>query len=192
MSGDPDALLELALPALSYAAPVLVMASLALLLAALSPRLAALAWLPLVLSVVVMLFAEVFQLPQWVQDLSPFEHLALVPAESFRWAPFLVLLRSPPPSVPRDRSRSLVATSAESGACSVRMTACGSPSRGGSSSPEAPAPPRWASGARSSTTARWSVKRLAAPGRARPAGAQRPAGTSPTGDGRPTWSRPAW
>ena len=48
-----------------------------------SPRLAVLAWLPLVLSVVVMLFAEVFRLPQWVQDLSPFEHLALVPAEAF-------------------------------------------------------------------------------------------------------------
>ena len=29
--------------------------------------------------------------PQWLQDLSPFEHLALVPAEPFRWTPFLVL-----------------------------------------------------------------------------------------------------
>ena len=35
-----------------------------------------------------MLFGELLQLPQWLQDLSPFEHLALVPAEDFRWAPF--------------------------------------------------------------------------------------------------------
>ena len=38
-----------------------------------------------------MFFGDLLQLPQWLQDLSPFEHLALVPAEDFRWAPFLVL-----------------------------------------------------------------------------------------------------
>ena len=92
VTGDPGMHRELALPVLAHAAPVLLLASLALLLAALSPRLAVLAWLPLVLSVVVTLFAEVFQLPQWVQDLSPFEHLALVPAEPFAWTPVLGLL----------------------------------------------------------------------------------------------------
>ena len=40
---------------------------------------------------VVMMFGEVFRIPQWVQDLSPFEHLAMVPAEDFRWAPFLAV-----------------------------------------------------------------------------------------------------
>ena len=39
-----------------------------------------------------LLFGTVFQMPEWLQDLSPFHHLALVPAEDFRWAPFLVLL----------------------------------------------------------------------------------------------------
>jgi ABC-2 type transport system permease protein len=39
-----------------------------------------------------MLFGDVFRFPQWLQDLSPFEHLALVPAEDFRWLPFLTLL----------------------------------------------------------------------------------------------------
>jgi polyether ionophore transport system permease protein len=39
----------------------------------------------------VMLFGDLLKLPQWFQDLSPFEHLALVPAEGFRWAPFLAL-----------------------------------------------------------------------------------------------------
>ena len=52
---------------------------------------ASLAWLGLLFALVVMLFGEVFRMPQWLQDVSPFEHLALVPAEAFRWAPFLVL-----------------------------------------------------------------------------------------------------
>ena len=48
-----------------------------------APRAASLAWLGLLWCVVV-LFGEVFRLPQWVQEVSPFEHLALVPAEDFR------------------------------------------------------------------------------------------------------------
>ncbi|WP_051549380.1 hypothetical protein [Nocardioides sp. URHA0032] len=40
------------------------------------------AWLPLALAAVVMLFGDLLSIPQWVQDLSPFEHLALVPAQS--------------------------------------------------------------------------------------------------------------
>ena len=38
-----------------------------------------------------MLFGDLFQIPQWLQDISPFEHLALVPLQDFRLAPFLVL-----------------------------------------------------------------------------------------------------
>ena len=53
------------------------------LLVGVNPRLGTLAWLPLVLAVVVMFFGDLLQLPQWLQDLSPFEHLALVPAEDF-------------------------------------------------------------------------------------------------------------
>jgi ABC-2 type transport system permease protein len=31
-------------------------------------------------------------MPQWLQDHSSFEHLALVPSEDFRWLPFVALL----------------------------------------------------------------------------------------------------
>jgi ABC-2 type transport system permease protein len=48
--------------------------------------------LPLLLAVVVMLFGEVLRIPDWIQALSPFEHLALVPVEEFRGAPVLALL----------------------------------------------------------------------------------------------------
>lgn len=91
VTGDSGAIGRYLLPMLAYAAPVLVLAAVTRLLVGVQPRLATLAWLPLVLAAVVMLFGAVFRLPQWLQDLSPFEHLALAPAEPFRWAPFLVL-----------------------------------------------------------------------------------------------------
>ena len=62
------------------------MSALARLLYGLAPRLAGLAWVALVFAVVVMLFGTLLQIPEWVQDISPFHHLALVPAEDFRWA----------------------------------------------------------------------------------------------------------
>lgn len=92
VTGDADAIARLATPIVSYVAPVLVLSALARLLAGAVPGLAVLGWLPLVLVTVVLLFGQVLRLPQWFQDLSPFEHLALVPAESFRWAPVVVLL----------------------------------------------------------------------------------------------------
>jgi ABC-2 type transport system permease protein len=91
-TGDGEAVLRLGLPTLAYVAPVLVLSGIARLLYGLAPRLVVLAWLPLVVAVVVLMFAEALQLPQVVQDLSPFEHLALAPAEDFRWIPVLVVL----------------------------------------------------------------------------------------------------
>ena len=74
-----------------YVAPVLAMASIARALHGWAPRLAWLSWLGLGFASVVVLFGEVFSMPQWLQDVSPFEHLALVPSEPFRWAPVLVI-----------------------------------------------------------------------------------------------------
>ncbi|MGD9958756.1 ABC transporter permease [Nocardioides sp.] len=91
-TGDGGALLRYPSAMMGYVAPVLVLSALARLLYGLAPRASVVAWLGLVLAVVVMLFGDLFGLPQWLQDLSPFEHLALVPAEEFRWAPFLALL----------------------------------------------------------------------------------------------------
>jgi ABC-2 type transport system permease protein len=91
-TGDGSAVGTYVVAVLPYLAPVLVLSGLARLLFGLRPRLAPLAWVGLLLAVVVMLFGEVLQLPEWLQDLSPFHHLALVPAEDFRWAPLLALL----------------------------------------------------------------------------------------------------
>jgi ABC-2 type transport system permease protein len=91
VTGDAGSAARLAWPVLQYVPAALLLSAVARLLHGLSPRAATLAWLPLVVAVVVMFFGELLRLPQWLQDLSPFEHLALVPAQDFRWAPFVVL-----------------------------------------------------------------------------------------------------
>jgi ABC-2 type transport system permease protein len=91
VTGDRGAFLHLSLPILQYLPAVLVLSGVARLLFGVAPRLLVAAWLPLVVVIVVMLFGELFRMPQWVQDLSPFEHLALVPARDVDWAPFAAL-----------------------------------------------------------------------------------------------------
>lgn len=89
--GDGGAAVRYVVAVLPQVAPVLVLAGVATLLFGIGPRWASLAWLGLLLAVVVLLFGEIFRMPEWLQDLSPFHHLALVPAEDLRWTPFLTL-----------------------------------------------------------------------------------------------------
>ncbi len=91
VTGEGGEAWALTWPALQYVAPVLVLSAVGRVLFGLLPRLMVLAWVPLVLAAVVMLFGDLFTIPSWVQDLSPFEHLPMVPAESFSWTPVLVL-----------------------------------------------------------------------------------------------------
>lgn len=90
-TGDGGAVARYGLPVLTYVAPVLVLSAVARLLYGAAPRLLVAAWLPLVVAVVVLMFGEALQLPGWLRDLSPFEHLALVPAEDLRWTPVLAV-----------------------------------------------------------------------------------------------------
>lgn len=92
VTGEQSAIGRYLLDTLAYTAPVLLLGTFTLLLYGVHARLASLAWVLLGFCVVVMLFGEVLRLPQWLQDLSPFEHLALVPAEDFRWLPVALLL----------------------------------------------------------------------------------------------------
>ena len=91
VTGDTGAALRYVVPTLTFAPAVLVLSGLARLLHGVAPRASVLAWLGLLLAWVVLLFGDLFHMPQWLQDLSPFEHLALMPLEDFRLAPFLVL-----------------------------------------------------------------------------------------------------
>ena len=91
VTGDTGAVVRLSVPALTFAPAVLVLSGLARLLHGLAPRASVVAWLGLLVAWIVLLFGDVFHMPQWLQDISPFEHLALMPLQDFRLAPFLVL-----------------------------------------------------------------------------------------------------
>jgi ABC-2 type transport system permease protein len=92
VTGDGGRVAPFLVATLGYAAPTLVLAGLARLLFGLVPRWAFLAWLGLGLGVVMLFFGPLLHLPGWLQEVSPYHHLALVPAESFSWPPFLELL----------------------------------------------------------------------------------------------------
>ncbi|GAA4364184.1 hypothetical protein [Nocardioides caricicola] len=92
VTGDGDVAWSFTWPSLQYVGPVLVLSGFARLLFGLVPRWTALAWVPLAFSAVVMLFGELFQMPQWLMDVSPFEHLPMVPAEDFAWEPVIALV----------------------------------------------------------------------------------------------------
>ena len=79
-------------PITSNTARVLVLVGVTIALYGLVPRMALAAWGVLAVVSVVALLAEVLRLPGWTRDVSPFQHLALVPAEAFRPVPALVLL----------------------------------------------------------------------------------------------------
>ncbi|MGB0099356.1 MAG: polyketide antibiotic transporter [Nocardioides sp.] len=91
VTGDGATAWDLTWPVVQYAPAVLVLSGLTRLLFGVLPRWTVLAWAPLALVVVVMLFGDLFQLPQWLQDVSPFEHVPMVPAQDFSWPPLLAL-----------------------------------------------------------------------------------------------------
>ena len=63
----------------------------AALLYGLIPRAIGLTWALLVYAIIVGSFGPLLNLPGWAYDLSPFEHPARVPLESFLFVPPLVL-----------------------------------------------------------------------------------------------------
>ncbi|MEO6604076.1 MAG: hypothetical protein ABIN55_00550, partial [Aeromicrobium sp.] len=92
VTGDSSAIVRLLVATLSYAVPVLVLAGVAWLAYALRPAWAMLGWAGLGFCVVVMLFGPSLQLPSWLMNISPFEHMAMMPAQDFELAPVAALL----------------------------------------------------------------------------------------------------
>ncbi len=92
VTGSLDRFAPFLVGALSLTAATLVWMGVARLLHALSADWAPWAWAGLGFSVVVVLFARPLDFPDWLTALSPYEHLALVPAQDLDWPPLLVLL----------------------------------------------------------------------------------------------------
>lgn len=91
VTGDWGRVVPWTLAMLAWTAPVLLLVAVTVLLFGLRARLARLAWVALLFCVVVLLFAETFRWPGWLRNVSPFEHLALVPVEDFRVLPVVVV-----------------------------------------------------------------------------------------------------
>jgi len=70
---------------------MLVLGSLTLALVAMTPRWALFAWAGVVVSYVVGMLGNTLDLPQWLRNLSPFEHVPALPAAPFDAVPLLIL-----------------------------------------------------------------------------------------------------
>jgi ABC-2 type transport system permease protein len=92
VTGDSSAILRLTGATAQYIAPVLLLAALTWLGYGARSSWGFVGWLALGFCAVVMLLGETLSFPSWLMSVSPFHHLALVPAEGFRLAPLLALV----------------------------------------------------------------------------------------------------
>ncbi len=80
VAGDLGQVPRLAIAAVAYAPAVLVLVGVAVLLHGVSARATPAAWAVLAVAVVVGIFADLLRLPSWLRGVSPYDHVALVPA----------------------------------------------------------------------------------------------------------------
>ncbi|HLV58946.1 MAG TPA: ABC transporter permease [Natronosporangium sp.] len=89
--GEAGYVADLVVAHLAYAPAVLVLLGVAALLAGVAPRAVGLAWVAFVYGGFIGFFGPLMGPPQWVFNLSPYEHVARVPLEDLTWPPLLVL-----------------------------------------------------------------------------------------------------
>lgn len=91
-TGDASEMVRLTGAALVTVPAALVLAGAAIALYGLLPHAALAAWSALVVVAVFGFFGELFRIPHWLRQASPFEHVPAVPAEPLSLWPMLVLL----------------------------------------------------------------------------------------------------
>lgn len=89
--GDAGRVAELTAAGAVMVPAMWVLAGVAMLLYSLRPQWSLAAWALVAWVFVVAMFAIVLDLPQWVSNLSPFEHVPALPAASMAWLPLVVL-----------------------------------------------------------------------------------------------------
>lgn len=89
--GGAGQVAELTVDGLSYLPALLVVAGVAVLLFGAAPRWTAGSWLVLAACFVIAMFGTLLDLPQWVVDLSPLQHVPPVPASDLRALPLVAL-----------------------------------------------------------------------------------------------------
>ncbi|HEY7070388.1 MAG TPA: hypothetical protein VH479_09755 [Acidimicrobiales bacterium] len=88
---DLSDLPELVVAAVAFAPALWVLVALGLALFGVAPKAVAVTWGALAGCFVIGLFAQLLNLPSWVVDLSPFQHVPAMPADDFALAPLLAL-----------------------------------------------------------------------------------------------------
>lgn len=92
VSADAGQVVRMTVAAVVMVPAMLVFAGLALALYGLSPKWAPVVWAAFVWALVAGMLASVLNLPDRVLDLSPFQHVPALPADSMAWAPVVGLL----------------------------------------------------------------------------------------------------
>ncbi|HUW00919.1 MAG TPA: hypothetical protein VMW08_01080, partial [Acidimicrobiales bacterium] len=90
--GDWGEVLPVLVAAVVMVPPLMVLAGFTVALIGVSPRWSIIAWVGVVYASVVAFLAESLNLPTWVRNLSPFQHVPAVPAQSFEVLPLALLL----------------------------------------------------------------------------------------------------
>jgi ABC-2 type transport system permease protein len=89
--GDADAVGQSMTAALAFAPAVWLLVGVAVAILGFAPRVTAVAWAVLAVCFVVGLFGQLLGLPQWVEDVSPFQHVPQYPAVDLAVGPLLAL-----------------------------------------------------------------------------------------------------
>jgi ABC-2 type transport system permease protein len=92
VTGDPDAIWQSIVGVLVFAPAVWLLAAFTIALIGVAPRASAWAWALLSVCFVIGFFGQLFGLPQWAEDLSPFQHVPQYPAADLALLPLAVLL----------------------------------------------------------------------------------------------------
>ena len=90
--GDTTQVLPMLGAVLVMVPALLVLAGVTVALVGWRPRWAPLAWAGVAISSVIGLLAETLKLPQWLRNISPFEHVPAMPAASFELLPTTILV----------------------------------------------------------------------------------------------------
>jgi ABC-2 type transport system permease protein len=77
--------------AVAFVPALWVLIGVTLVLFGFAPRATAAAWGVLVACFVIALFAELLNLPDWLVDVSPFQHVPAMPSQGFALAPVVAL-----------------------------------------------------------------------------------------------------
>ncbi len=92
IAGDAEQVGRLVGAAAAFVPPLWVVVGLTFALFGLAPRAVAVAWAALGLFVVIGLFGQLFGLPDWLMDVSPFQHVPQMPVEGFSLGSTLALV----------------------------------------------------------------------------------------------------